>query len=338
VTSPASRFHVDRSGGRSGSLHVPGSHVTVLLHGAVEALKIQPEGIYVDATFGRGGHSRAILSHLGPHGRLIAFDRDPEAVTAAAAIDDTRLSMVHAAFSALTEVLRDLRVDAVDGVLFDLGVSSPQLDEAERGFSFRFDAPLDMRMDTSQGMTAADWLNQAEEKEIAQVVWNYGEERFARQVARALVKARALAPISTTRQLASIVAGAVRTRERGQDPATRTFQAVRIFINRELEEIEAALPQAVAALKPGGRLVVISFHSLEDRLTKRFMRDEAAEERLPPEIPVTADHLRSGRLRLVGKAIRPAPEECTANPRARSATMRVAERTAATGWRDGWSS
>jgi 16S rRNA (cytosine1402-N4)-methyltransferase len=314
------------------------AHIPVLLHGAVDALNISPDGIYVDATFGRGGHSREILARLGPEGRLIALDRDPQAVAAAAAIQDARLNMVHAAFSQLAEVLEALQVAAVDGVLFDFGVSSPQLDAAERGFSFRFDAPLDMRMDTSQGITAADWLNQADEKEIAQVVWNYGEERFARQVARALVKARALAPITTTRQLANVVASAVRTREGGQDPATRTFQAVRIFINRELEEIEAALPQAVAALKPGGRLVVISFHSLEDRMAKRFMRDEAEGERVPPEIPVTADALRGGRLQLVGKAVKPDYYECSANPRARSATMRVAERTNEPSWRGEWSS
>ncbi len=315
-----------------------GAHISVLLEGAVDALNIRPDGVYVDATFGRGGHSREILNRLGPAGKLIALDRDLQAVAAAAGIQDARLHMVHAAFSKLSEVLEELQIESVDGVLFDLGVSSPQLDDAARGFSFRFDAPLDMRMDTSQGMTAAEWLNQADEKEIAQVVWKYGEERFARQVARALVKARALAPIATTRQLASIVATAVRTRERGQDPATRTFQAVRIFINRELEEIETALPQAVAALKPGGRLVVISFHSLEDRMTKRFMRDEAEGERVPPEIPVTADALRGGRLHLVGKAIKPDHYECSANPRARSATMRVAERSNEAGWRGEWSS
>lgn len=302
-------------------------HVTVLLEEAVAALNIRPDGVYVDATFGRGGHSRAILARLGAQGRLIALDRDPAAVAAAQALDDGRFSIVHAQFSALVAGVRGLDVEEVDGVLFDFGVSSPQLDEAARGFSFRFDAPLDMRMDTSRGMTAAQWLNQAAEEEIAHVVRDYGEERFARQVARAIVKARAVTPLATTWQLSSICAGAVRTRERGQDPATRTFQAVRIFINRELEEIEEALPQAVSLLKPGGRLVVISFHSLEDRMVKRFMREETEGEQLPPEIPVPASALRQGRLRLVGKAVRPAPAESDANPRARSAVMRVAERT-----------
>jgi 16S rRNA (cytosine1402-N4)-methyltransferase len=303
------------------------THVSVLLEGAVDALNVRVDGVYLDATFGRGGHSREILARLGSAGRLIALDRDCEAVAAAGGIADTRLTMVHAAFSQLDTVLNTLEIESVDGILFDLGVSSPQLDDAERGFSFRFDAPLDMRMDTSQGMTAAEWLNQAEEKEIAQVVWKYGEERFARQVARVLVNARALAPIASTRQLATLVASAVRTRERGQDPATRTFQAIRIFINRELEEIEAALPQAVAAMKPGGRLVVISFHSLEDRIVKRFMRSEAEGEQVPLEIPLTADDLHGGCLERVGKVIKPDYFECSANPRARSAVMRVAERT-----------
>jgi 16S rRNA (cytosine1402-N4)-methyltransferase len=303
------------------------THVTVLLEEAVAALNIRPEGVYVDATFGRGGHSRAILAKLGPTGRLLGLDRDPAAVAAGALLADERFRLVHTAFSALERAVQEQGYDRVDGVLFDLGVSSPQLDEAARGFSFRFDAPLDMRMDTTRGMTAAEWLNQASEEEIAKVVRDYGEERFARQVARAVVKARAETPLATTRQLATLVAGAVRTRERGQDPATRTFQAVRIFINRELEEIEQALPQAVSLLKPGGRLAVISFHSLEDRMVKRFMRAESEGEQVPREIPITADALRIGRLRLAGKAIRPGEAECRANPRARSATLRVAERT-----------
>lgn len=302
-------------------------HVTVLLDEAVAALNIRPEGVYVDATFGRGGHSRAILARLGPKGRLIALDRDPAAVAAGETWSDGRFTLVHTAFSGLGEAVRRQGLDQVDGVLFDLGVSSPQLDEGARGFSFRFDAPLDMRMDTTKGLTAAQWLNQAAEEEIARVVRDYGEERFARQVARAVVKARAETPLETTRQLATLVAGAVRTRERGQDPATRTFQAVRIFINRELEEVEAALPQATGLLRPGGRLVVISFHSLEDRMVKRFMRSESEGEQVPPEIPLTAADLRPGRLRLVGKAMRPSEEESRINPRARSATMRIAERT-----------
>lgn len=303
-------------------------HVPVLLAEAVAALQIQPEGIYVDATFGRGGHSRAILDRLGPRGRLIALDRDPQAVAAGQELADERLVVLHTAFSGLQEAVRQQGVAQVDGVLFDLGVSSPQLDEAARGFSFRFDAPLDMRMDTSRGMTAAQWLNQATEEEIARVVRDYGEERFARQIARALVAERATRPLATTGQLARLVAGAVRTRERGQDPATRTFQAVRIFLNRELEEIEAALPQAVELLKPGGRLVVISFHSLEDRLVKHYMRRASQGEQVPAEIPVTADSLRPGPVRLVGKALRAGAAECAMNPRARSATLRIAERSA----------
>jgi 16S rRNA (cytosine1402-N4)-methyltransferase len=316
---------------------VSDGHVSVLLEGAVDALKLRPDGVYVDATFGRGGHSRLILSRLGAGGRLLALDRDPAAVASARTWRDDRFEVAHMPFSRLAEALRERGIDAVDGVLFDLGVSSPQLDEAARGFSFRHDAVLDMRMDTSAGMTAADWLNQAPEEEIARVVRDYGEERFARQVARAVVAERARAPLTSTRQLAVLVAGAVRTRERGQDPATRTFQAVRIFINGELEEIEAALPRAVDCLRPGGRLVVISFHSLEDRMVKRFMRGEAEGEKLPPEIPVTADRLRPGRLTLIGRAVRPDADECARNPRARSAVMRVAERTALPG-EAAWSS
>jgi 16S rRNA (cytosine1402-N4)-methyltransferase len=306
---------------------VAAPHVPVLLEEAVAALNLRDGGVYLDATFGRGGHSRAILAKLGPAGRLIALDCDPAAVAAGNALNDARFRMVHAPFSDLAAAIRAADVTELDGVLFDLGVSSPQLDEAERGFSFRFDAPLDMRMDTSRGMTAAEWLNQAPVEEIAQVVRDYGEERFARQVARAIAQARAVAPLASTRQLAQVVAGAVRTRERGQDPATRTFQAVRIFINRELEEIEQALPQAVALLKTGGRLVVISFHSLEDRMVKRFMRRESEGEQVPPEIPLPASALRGGCLRLIGRALKPSEREAAGNPRARSATMRVAERT-----------
>jgi len=306
---------------------VGGGHLAVLLEEAVAALNLRPDGVYVDATFGRGGHSRAILQRLGANGRLIALDRDPAAVAVGKDWDDARFRMIHAPFSELTQAVRAQGVTEVDGVLFDLGVSSPQLDEAERGFSFRFDAPLDMRMDTSRGMTAAEWLNGAPVEEIAQVVRDYGEERFARQVARAIAQARLIAPLETTSQLARIVAGAVRTRERGQDPATRTFQAVRIFVNRELEEIEQALPQAAAILKTGGRLAVISFHSLEDRMVKQYMRRESQGEQVPLEIPLPASALRGGCLRLIGRAQKASAVEASGNPRARSATLRVAERT-----------
>jgi 16S rRNA (cytosine1402-N4)-methyltransferase len=307
----------------------PDVHVSVLLEEAVEALAVRAEGSYLDATFGRGGHSRAILDRLGPDGRLYALDRDPAAVAVGKELEarDARFHMSHAAFSELASAVQELGVESVDGVLFDLGVSSPQLDEAERGFSFRFDAPLDMRMDTSRGPTAADWLNVAPVEEIARVVRDYGEERFARQVARAIAQAREIAPIQTTRELARVVAGAVHTRERGQDPATRTFQAVRIHINRELEEIEQALPQAAGLLKTGGRLVAISFHSLEDRMVKQYLRRESQGEQVPPEIPLPASALRGGCLRLVGRAVKAGARELAVNPRARSATLRAAERT-----------
>ncbi|MFZ5474306.1 MAG: 16S rRNA (cytosine(1402)-N(4))-methyltransferase RsmH [Pseudomonadota bacterium] len=304
------------------------AHVPVLLEETLEALNIRPEGIYVDATFGRGGHSRAILGRLGAQGRLVALDRDPRAVAEGESIRDARFRIVHAPFSRLKATLASLGLVAVDGVLLDIGVSSPQIDETARGFSFRFDAPLDMRMDTSQGETAAAWLNRASEEEIARVIRDYGEERFAKAVARAIVQARSEAPITRTVQLARIVASAVRTRERGQDPATRTFQAVRIHINRELEELAQALPQSVEVLRAGGRLAVISFHSLEDRMVKRFMRAEAKGEEFPPEIPLPAHAIRPGRLRLVGRAIRASAAEVARNPRARSAVLRVAERTA----------
>jgi len=305
-----------------------GSHKTVLLREAVDALKIEGDGIYVDGTFGRGGHSREMLSRLGSDGRVIALDRDPEAVAAAAQLPDPRLTVRQARFSELLEVLRALNVDHVDGVLLDLGVSSPQLDEAQRGFSFRQDGPLDMRMDPQSGQSAAEWLMQASGKEIGEVIKEYGEERFAKQVARAIVAARSQRPLQRTRQLAEIVAKAIPTREPRQDPATRTFQALRIFLNQELEELEVTLPQCVTCLKPGGRLVVISFHSLEDRITKRFMRAQS-QPAVPARLPLRESEMPATKLRLVGKMIRATDREVAENPRARSAVMRVAERQAA---------
>jgi 16S rRNA (cytosine1402-N4)-methyltransferase len=302
------------------------SHDTVLLHEAVEALRIKPDGIYVDGTFGCGGHSRLILEKLGTHGRLIALDKDPAAVAAARAIPDSRFHIVHSGFARMTEVLRKLSVEKVDGVLLDLGVSSPQLDDEQRGFSFRFDAPLDMRMDTSSGQTAAQWLAVVDEGLLGEVIRDYGEERFAKQIARAIVAARQEQPIVTTQQLSQIVAKTVRTREPGKNPATRTFQAIRIYLNRELEELAHVLPQCVDNLRPEGRLVVISFHSLEDRLVKRFMRDMAQGDKLPRNLPIRAADVPQGRLRLVGRAVRATQREVAANPRARSAVMRIAER------------
>ncbi len=305
------------------------AHVSVLLSEAVDALAIRVDGLYVDGTFGRGGHSRAVLQRLGPQGRLIAFDRDPLAIAAGQAVGDARLTLVHSAFSALDDELARQGVQAVDGVLLDLGVSSPQLDDAARGMSFRFDAPLDMRMDTSRGQTVAEWLAEASVGQITEVIREYGEERFAHAIAKAIANARAGGAVATTGQLAALVEKAVRTREPGQHPATRTFQALRIFINQELEELSRVLPVCVSRLRPGGRLAVISFHSLEDRIVKRFMRDESRPPVLPRRLPVRAADLPAPRLQLVGKAMRPSEAEVAANPRARSAVLRVAERTEA---------
>ena len=302
------------------------AHVTVLLEEAVGALAIKADGTYVDATFGRGGHSRLILSALNEKGRVVALDRDPQAIAAGAAIEDSRFQLVHRAFGELAEAAGEAGVEQVDGVLFDVGVSSPQIDDGERGFSFRYDAPLDMRMDTTQGETAAEWLARAEIRDITEVIRNYGEERFAFQIAKKVVAARLEQPIVTTGQFAALVREAVRTREPGQDPATRSFQALRIHINQELRQLEVALPQALGLLKPGGRLVVISFHSLEDRIVKNFMRDQSTSDALPKGLPLRADQLPKPKLRLVGKAFKPSAAEIDANPRARSAVMRVAEK------------
>jgi 16S rRNA (cytosine1402-N4)-methyltransferase len=302
------------------------THRAVLLSEAVDALVVRPDGVYVDGTFGRGGHSRAILERLGAQGVLIAIDRDPQAVAAARSIADSRLRAVHARLSELASVLDAQGVRHAHGMLFDLGVSSPQLEDPARGFSFRADGPLDMRMDTSAGETAAQWLAAASEREIREAIGDYGEERFAKQVAKAIVAAREREPIVRTKQLADIVGAAVRTREPGQDPATRTFQALRILVNRELQEVSLMLPQAIARLAPGGRLAVISFHSLEDRVVKRFMR-AASRAELPRDLPIRASEMPQMPLKIVGRAIRASAAEIAANPRARSATLRVAERT-----------
>ena len=305
------------------------AHVAVLAQEAIEALNIRSDGIYVDCTYGRGGHSRLILEKLGAGGRLIALDRDPEAVQAGQALRDPRFVIVRSPFSRVREVLQELDVAGVDGMLLDIGVSSPQIDDARRGFSFRSDAPLDMRMDPQHGLSAAEWLATAEESEIREVIRNHGEERFAKQIAAAIVEARTRGPVDTTRKLAALVADAVPTREPRQNPATRTFQALRIHVNQELEELAVVLPQCVALLGAGGRLVVISFHSLEDRIVKRFMRTQSQADALPARLPVRARDLPQPQMRLIGRAVRASDRETAANPRARSAVMRVAERTEA---------
>jgi 16S rRNA (cytosine1402-N4)-methyltransferase len=301
------------------------SHVPVLLEEAVNALRVREGETYVDGTFGRGGHSKAILARLGVRGRLLAFDQDPAAVSDRA-LEDPRLELIHARFSTMHEALAARGIGEVAGVLLDIGTSSPQLDDAARGFSFSRDGPLDMRMDNSRGATAADFVNRAEESELRKVISEYGEERFAKQVAAAIVAARRLEPIRTTRQLAEIVGRAVRTREPGQHPATRTFQALRIHVNQELEELEVTLPRAASLLAPAGRLAVVSFHSLEDRIVKNFIRERSTADRLPRGVPVRAKDLPTPQLTAVGRAIRASEEEVRRNPRARSAVLRVAEK------------
>ena len=304
-------------------------HVPVLLEEALQALQVKEDGVYVDATYGRGGHAQEILKRLGTRGRLLVFDRDPQACEDARRKfgADARMNIIRAPFSLLSRTIENLGLAGkINGILFDLGVSSPQLDDARRGFSFRADAPLDMRMDPLAGESAAEWIRRAEENEIVRVLREYGEERFAKRIARAIVIEREIEPISTTRRLAEIVSRAVPSREKNKDPATRTFQAIRIHINRELEELQETLPRTIRLLAAGGRLVVISFHSLEDRIVKHFFRAEAKGEDLPPDFPVRHDQFHP-RLKTIGKAIRAGDAEARRNPRARSAVLRVAERT-----------
>jgi len=311
-----------------------GTHVSVLLEESVAALVLRDDGTYVDGTFGRGGHSRAILARLSPRGRVVAIDRDPDAGRAAAALRDERLVFRRARFSAIEDVLDDLAIDRCDGVLLDLGISSPQIDTPARGFSFRHEGPLDMRMDPDAGESAAAFIARASLRELTEVIRDHGEERLAQPIARAIVAARAISPVVTTRQLAAIVAQAVGSRTRGdwrQDPATRTFQALRIAVNEELAELERVLPRAVARLREDGRLCVISFHSLEDRIVKRFIARASAPFGGDPRlarVPIAQADLPSPPLAAIGRAIRASDAECDANPRARSAVLRVARRTA----------
>lgn len=300
-------------------------HKTVLLHEAVAALLTDLSGIYVDGTFGRGGHSRLILSKLNNVGQLMGIDKDPAAIASAEALarQDARFAIHHGSFTDLDALTG---IDGqVDGILLDLGVSSPQLDDPGRGFSFTHDGPLDMRMNHQQGESAAQWLARAQEQEISRVIWEYGEDRFSRRMARAIVREREIEPILTTKRLAGIIAGACPTREKGKHPATRAFQAIRIHVNRELEDLVLCLDRALEKLKPGGRLVIISFHSLEDRIVKRFIRKHQKGDELPSWLPVTEAQLNR-RMKSLGKAVKPSPQEVADNPRARSAVMRVAEK------------
>lgn len=305
-------------------------HTTVLLDEAVNGLNIRSGGIYIDGTFGRGGHSRLILSQLGPEGRLLAIDRDPQAIEAAKTIVDPRFSIIHGPFSAMAEYVAERGLTGqIDGVLLDLGVSSPQLDDPERGFSFMRDGPLDMRMDPTRGLSAAEWLMKAEADDIVWVLKTFGEERFAKRIARAIVERNRTEPMTRTKELAELIAAASPVREKHKHPATRSFQAIRIYINSELEEIERALEGALSVLAPQGRLSIISFHSLEDRIVKRFIRHQSRGPQVPAGLPLTEEQLRSQggqTLKAVGKKLMPSEAEIAENPRARSSVLRFAER------------
>ncbi len=308
-------------------------HISVLLNESIDGLAIKPDGIYIDGTFGRGGHSREILSRLGEHGRLYSIDRDPAAIAAANKINDPRFTIIHGPFSGIAQYAQHYGLTGkVDGVLLDLGVSSPQLDDAERGFSFMKDGPLDMRMDPTSGVSAADWLEEADLDDISWVLKEFGEERFARRIARAIVQHREdeeQEPLTRTSQLAKLIADVSPSREKKKHPATRSFQAIRIYINSELEEIETALKGALTVLAPQGRLSVISFHSLEDRMVKRFMRKESQGPQVPAGIPLTEEQIKelgSAAIKTTTKAIKPSPEEVQQNNRSRSSVLRIAEK------------
>ncbi len=304
-----------------------GKHYSVLLKESIDALLVDDGGIYVDGTFGRGGHSKAILSELSASARLIGFDKDPRAVVVGESLheEDSRFDIVHSSFADMKAQLASRGLDQVDGVLLDLGVSSPQLDEAERGFSFLKDGPLDMRMDNSKGQSAAEWIAEAEAVDIARALKEYGEERFSKRIANAIVEAREEQPITGTLQLAEIVSAANPKWEKGKNPATRAFQGIRIYINRELQDLETTLTDVLSIVKPGGRIVVISFHSLEDRIVKRFFRDQSKGKDLPKSVPVTEGMLDK-KLKVLGKPIKASDSELEENIRSRSAVMRVAER------------
>lgn len=311
-------------------MNTSATHETVLQEQAVASLSVMADGCYVDGTFGRGGHSREILRHLGPAGRLLVFDKDPEAIAIAEQIQqsDHRLSVTHGPFSQLQQTAREASLNGkINGVLFDLGVSSPQLDDAGRGFSFMHDGPLDMRMNPEEGISAREWINSASQEEIADVLYQYGEERHSRRMARRIVELRKEEPITRTAQLAEIIKHANPAWEKDKHPATRAFQGIRIFINGEFDELAKGLEQALAVLAVGGRLVVISFHSLEDRIVKKFIALQTKGDNFPRGLPVTQDMLNP-KLKSLGKAIRPSHEEVARNPRARSAVMRVAEKIA----------